>query len=165
MTKQKIRWFRLIFSGVVASALCVFLAHRTLIFLWKFDIFSFKQWHVITTYWNSNGVISQGIDYLFFLTLLLMCLIGICLWAILYRVNFQILWTAPLIYFLNRDFRKYENEDRYIKLKNMAPTEKKTLDEFINEKLKAAGIKTHPKGALVENIREKIRKKFLRRGS
>lgn len=161
MKKQKIKWFRLIFSGAVASALCVFLAHYVLVWLWSFDIFSKKQWSVITRFWNSNGVISQGVDYLFFLTLLMMFLCGIFFWIIFYQLDFQKVLTAPIRYFLNRDLRRYQNEDLHVKLKNMAPSEKKTLEEFIDEKMKDAGIEKNQKGALVNSVREKIRKKFL----
>ena len=163
MKKTKIKWFRLIFSGAVASALCVFLAHYLLIWLWSFDIFSKKQWSVIARYWNSNGVISEGVDYLFFLTLLIVSLCGVCLWGLLYRVNLLNVFTASVRYFLNRDIRRYQNENLHIKLKNMAPSEKKNLEEFIDEKMKDAGIKKNQKGALVNSVREKIRKKFLHR--
>ena len=161
MKKQKIKWFRLVFSGAAASALCVFLAHYLLVWLWSFDIFSKKQWSVIARYWNSDGVISQGADYLFFLTLFVVCLIGLFLWAFFYRADFQKLLTNLVRYYLNRDLRRYENEDLHVKLKNMAPSEKKTLDEIIDEKMKDAGIEKKQKGALVNSLREKIKKKFL----
>ncbi len=161
MKKQKIKLFRLIFSGAVASALCVFLAHYVLFWLWSFDIFSKKQWSVIARFWNNNGVIFPGRDYLFFLTLFLLFLCGILLWVIFYRFDLKGILISSIRYFLNRDLRRYQNEDLHVKLKNMAPSEKKTLKEFIDEKMKAAGIEKKEKGALVNSVREKIRKKFL----
>ena len=164
MKKQKIKWLRLILSGAAASALCVFLAHYLLVWLWSFDIFSKKQWSVIARFWNSYGVISQGVDYLFFLTFLVVCLMGVFLWAFLYRTDFQKLLATAVRYFLDRDLRRYQDENLHFQLKNLAPSEKKTLDEIIDEKMKDAGIEKKQKGALVNSVREKIKKKFLHRG-
>lgn len=163
MKKKKVKGFRLIFSGLLASVLCLFLARHFMIFFWKFNIFSPKQWQVIATYWNSYGVISKGIDYLFFFTLFAVCLSQIFLWIFFYHMDFRGLLNKPLIYLMNHELRKYENQNTHIKLKNMAPTEKKTLEEFIDERLSAQGVKKRTKGVLVQSLREKIKKKFLHR--
>ena len=165
MKKQKIRWLRLIFSGAAASALCVFLSYYIMVWAWSFDIFSAKQWRVISRYWNSYGVISKGVDYLFFLTLFMAFVCVFFLWGLFYSVDFGKLISDALLYFWNRDIRRYQNEDLHIKLKNMSSSEKKTLEEFIDEHVAAeTDQKEEMKNSLTQVLREKITKKFLRRG-
>lgn len=157
--KKITKGLKFIFSGAAATALCLYIARRLLVYVWTFDIFSAKQWEVISNYWNGYGVISSGTDYLFFATLFLVILFWVWLWRYLYNLNLLNAFATIYRFFADRDVRKFEDEDSHVVIKNLSSHEKKTIEDVIQERL-AAKDENKDKEPLAQRIRQQIAQKF-----
>lgn len=160
MFKKTAKSLKVLFIGVLWTAAFLYAARLILIYIWHFDIFYRKQWGVLSGYWNNNGVIMSGTDYLFFLTLLILVLVWGIGWRLLAKANYLKLLLYPFEYFNNYEIKKYENVDTHVVIKNIAVSEKLTVEDVIQERIKKEKVnKVKEADQLRRNISEKIIKR------
>lgn len=125
--------------------------------IWKFDIFSLKQWKVISDYWNNNGVISGASDFSFFIVLIIVFVLWILGISRVNKIKYRNLFLKPLEYFANREIKKYENIDTHVVIKNISVGEKMTIEDVIKDRIKQEKANVAKDAdALRKNISEKI---------
>jgi len=67
----------------------------------------------------------------------------------------------PLLYFSNREIKKYEKGGKHVIIKNLIVGEKTTLNDLIEEKIKEEEKQEAPKES--ETLRKNISKKIIER--
>lgn len=135
-------WIALL-AGLASSAVMLIYHTTPLIFYQKLALF-----------WNQGNVI-HGRDLIFIMTIIL--LIPLCFYGLyrLYHFKYLKLLTVPLNKLLNGKFDGYVAPD--VNIKNLKIEEKKTLDQFIKERLDLEKKKTQT-GSSTDFRQEIIRK-------
>lgn len=158
MFKKILKIFKFIVTGGIWTLAFLCFARYLLIWIWHFDIFYKKQWVVMAGFWNSNGVIIGASDYMFLITLPVLMVVWI--WGIyyFYKTNYAKILMMPINYIANHEIKKYEKEEKHIVFKNMAISEKLTVEDVIQERIRKEKGKDHIKEAdkLRQDISEKI---------
>lgn len=129
-----------------------------MILIWNFNFFSEKQWRMVSSFWNANGTIKGLSDYMLFVTLLLIVVVWFSGFKYFYKVSYIRLLLKPFEYFSKKQIEKYSKEGKHVVIKNLIVGEKITLDELIEEKIKAEDKEKPVKEseALRQNISQKI---------
>ncbi len=138
-------WIALL--AVLVSSAIMLMYHTTpLIFYQKLALF-----------WN-QGYVLHGHDLIFIMTIIL--LVPLCFYGLyrLYHFKYMKLLTVPLNKIFNSGFDNYVAPD--VNIKNLKIEEKKTLDQFIKERLDLEKKKNQTSGStdFRKEIIEKIQK-------
>lgn len=138
-------WIALL-TGLVSGAIMLIYHTTPLIFYQKLALF-----------WNQGNVI-HGRDLIFIMTIILS--VPLCFYGLyrLYHFKYMKLLTVPLNKIFNSGFDNYVAPD--VNIKNLKIEEKKTLDQFIKERLDLEKKKNQTAGAtdFRKEIIEKIQK-------
>ncbi len=142
--------------GIVWSYLYFYYANILFLFLWGFDLFSAESWQKIALFWDYGGVIREGKDYAFLLTLLVTPIIWILGWRLLCRVSPVKIITWPFEAYNRHIVRKYGAQSgKRIILKNMGKGT--NVEESI--KIATEAVKPKPEQD-ADKIREAIKNKL-----
>lgn len=130
-------------------------------YFWNFDFISLRHWQTIVSFWNANGTIRGVSDYMLFATLLFILIVWYKGLKYFYRLSYGKLLIRPFEYFSKKQIEKYESSGKHVVIKNLIVGEKMTLDELVEEKIKAEDAKQTQKES--QNLRESISKKITER--
>ena len=161
MFKKLLKFIKFIFVGSVWSAFWLVLMQRVMIFIWNFNFFSKNQWRMVASFWNANGTIKGLSDYMLFITLLLVVVVWFFGFRYFYKVGYGRLLLKPFEYFSGKQIEKYSKEGKHVVIKNLVVGEKITLDELIDEKIKAEDKNKQMKES--ESLRQNISQKIIER--
>ncbi len=152
------KFFKFLFVGFFWTATWGVISQQVILRLFHFNYLSIKQWQMIRSFWQHDGVIKGWADTMLFLCLFLVPVIWILMWRKLMRVNYLRLLIKPFEYFSNRQIEKYRDESKPVVFKNLVVGEKLTLDDLITQKIKQEKKPHDVKAA--ESLRKKISKKI-----
>ena len=161
MIKKLGTFLRFLFIFVFWSVSWLLLMRRVMIHFWNFDFLSYTHWKMIASFWDANGTIRGTSDYMFFITLLAVIVVWYVFLKKLLRVQYGKLCLRPFEYIFKKQIQKMEGGSKHIALKNLVVGEKKTLDDLIEEKIKAEDSKQSQKES--QNLRDNIAKKIIER--
>ena len=147
--------------GAVWSAFWLILTRSIFRLIWGFDFLSDKQWKVVAEFWNENGTIRGFSDYMLFICLLCALWLWIKVWKKLHKVNYLALILRPFEYMNKKQIEKYQANTKRVVIKNMVVGEKITVNDLIEERIKAENKESGIKEA--ENLRSDISKKIIER--
>lgn len=161
MFKKVLKFIKIALVGVVWSILWVALTRKVMLSIWNFDYVSLNHWKMVKSFWNANGTIRGVSDYLLFLSLFLIILLWFKGFKYFYKIDYMKILLKPLLYFSNREIKKYEKGGKHVIIKNLIVGEKTTLNDLIEEKIKEEEKQEAPKES--ETLRKNISKKIIER--
>lgn len=142
--------------GIVWSYLYFYYANILFLYLWGFDLFLPDSWHKIALFWDYGGVIREGKDYAFLLTLVVTPIIWLLGWRMLCRISLIKILVWPFETYNRHIAKKYGNRaGKRIILKNMGQGTK--IEEDI--KVATEAVKANPEQD-ADKIREAVKNKL-----
>lgn len=136
MYKKLYLTIRFLVIFVVWTVFWCALTQQLVLRVWNFNFLSKKQWQYVDSFWDKNGVIQGGSDYMLFLALLLIVFFWIRWGLKLSKVQYFKLLLKPFEAFSKHQINSYANEGKNIVVKNLEVGKKITLDDLINDKIK-----------------------------
>lgn len=155
MIKKFFHYICVLVACVLWTALLAGLIQIVILVFYHTDPFVF--YNSLVNFWN-RGYVLRGIDLAIVAAILLMVPLCFYGWYKLYHFKYMKLLTVPLNKFFNRGFEGYVAPD--VNIKNLKVEEKKTLDQFIQERLDQEKKKTKSNNAsdfrkeIIEKIQE-----------
>jgi hypothetical protein len=157
MIKKIARLVRFLILVFVWTLLFWSVARFVMKLIWRFDIFSMKQWSVIVDYWNNNGVIAGISDFSFFIVLLMVFVLWLYGIHKVNKINYINMLIKPIEYINNRSMKKYEKNDVHVVIKNISVGEKISIEDVIKDRIRQEkNIVAKDAEALRKSISEKI---------